>query len=272
MTSPVRIGAMIRRDLPPEVVADHARQLDGRFDELWVVEDLPYAGGIAQLTNVLDATRHARVGHGIAPAPFRNVASLAMEWATLARMHPGRLIAGIGHGVGPWMRSVGAGVASPLTLLEEQVIAVRTLLAGGTCTIEGRYVRLDDITLEFPPEHAVEVVTGVRGPRSLALSGRLADGTVLAGGLSPTEVADMAAAIVTARTASSPPVHEIIVFTLLDVAGRGLDGEWSLDASSARSLGEGIDALSSAGATCVVFVPITDDPLGELTSVRDLMS
>lgn len=272
MTSPVRIGAMIRRDLPPEVVADHARQLDGRFDELWVVEDLPYAGGIAQLTNVLDATRHARVGHGIAPAPFRNVASLAMEWATLARMHPGRLIAGIGHGVGPWMRSVGAGVASPLTLLEEQVIAVRTLLAGGTCTIEGRYVRLDDITLEFPPEHAVEVVTGVRGPRSLALSGRLADGTVLAGGLSPTEVADMAAAIATARTASSPPVHEIIVFTLLDVAGRGLDGEWSLDASSARSLGEGIDALSSAGATCVVFVPITDDPLGELTSVRDLMS
>ena len=272
MTSPVRIGAMIRRDLPPEVVADHACQLDGRFDDLWVVEDLPYAGGIAQLTNVLDATRYARVGHGIAPAPFRNVAALAMEWATLARMHPGRLMAGIGHGVGPWMRSIGAGVASPLTLLEEQIVAVKTLLAGGSCTMEGRYVRLDDITLEFPPDHPVPVVTGVRGPRSLQLSGRLADGTVLAGGLSPAEVADMAASIATGRTATSPPDHEIIVFTLLDVTGRGLGGEWGLDASSARGISDGIDALTSAGATCVVFVPITDDPLGELSSARNLVS
>lgn len=272
MTAPVRIGAMIRRDLAPEIVADHARRLDGRFDELWVVEDLPYAGGIAQLTTVLDATRHARVGHGIAPAPFRNVAALAMEWATLARVHPGRLIAGIGHGVGPWMQSVGAGVASPLTLLEEQIIAVKVLLAGGTCTIEGRYVRLDGITLEFPPDHAVEVMTGVRGPRSLELSGRLADGTVLAGGLSPADVADMATSIAAGRTATSPPVHEIIVFTLLDLTGRGLDGEWSLDASSAGGLDEGIAALASAGATCVVFVPITDDPLRELNAARDLVS
>jgi alkanesulfonate monooxygenase SsuD/methylene tetrahydromethanopterin reductase-like flavin-dependent oxidoreductase (luciferase family) len=272
MTSQVRIGAMIRRDLAPEVVADHARQLDGAFDELWVVEDLPYAGGIAQLTNVLDATNRARVGHGIAPAPFRNVVALAMEWATLARMHPGRLIAGIGHGVIPWMQSIGAAVASPLTLLEEQIIAVRTLLAGGTCVIEGRYVRLDDITLEFPPAEAVPVMAGVRGPRSLELAGRVADGTVLAGAVSPAEVADMVGSIATGRTATSPPAHEVIVFAPLDPTGRGVDGEWSLDASSVRSLGEGIDALASAGATCVVFVPTTGDPLAELSSARDLVS
>ena len=172
----------------------------------------------------------------------------------------------------PWMQSIGAAVASPLTLLEEQIVAVRTLLAGGTCLIEGRYVRLDDITLEFPPAETVPVMVGVRGPRSLEMAGRVADGTVLAGLVSPAEVADMVGSIAAGRTATSPPAHEIIVFTPLDLTGRGVGGEWSLDASSAQGMEEGIDALGSAGATCVVFVPTTGDPLAELSSARDLVS
>jgi hypothetical protein len=35
------IGAMIRRDIPPRDVPEHARRIKTGFDELWVVEDLP---------------------------------------------------------------------------------------------------------------------------------------------------------------------------------------------------------------------------------------
>ncbi len=62
---------------------------------------------------VLQATERVVVGHGIAPAPFRNPAALAMEWATLATLHPGRFAAGLGHGVPT--RSCSSRSAATLT-------------------------------------------------------------------------------------------------------------------------------------------------------------
>jgi len=73
----------------------------------------------------LGATERIVVGNGILPAPVRNAAFAAMELATLARLYPGRLHAGIGHGIAEWMRQAGAKPASQLTLLEEMTVAVR---------------------------------------------------------------------------------------------------------------------------------------------------
>jgi 5,10-methylenetetrahydromethanopterin reductase len=102
-----------------------------------------------------------------------------MEIAALARMHPGRVMPGFGHGVADWMRQIGAKPESQLALLEETVAAVRSLLAGEEVHADGRYVRLDGVRLDHPPEQVPPVFTGVRRTRSLALSGRVADGTIL---------------------------------------------------------------------------------------------
>jgi len=121
------IGAMIRREIAPEDEVAHAQFLAERFDEIWIVEDLPFAGGISQLAMVLAATEDVVVGHGIAPAPFRNPAALAMEWGTLERMFPGRVRCGLGvlsgqvvdsaHG---W--SVDGGVVSMMVVGVEEVV------------------------------------------------------------------------------------------------------------------------------------------------------
>lgn len=170
---------MVVRGVPPELVPDHARLLEASLDELWIVEDCFYAGGISQLGAVLDATEGIVVGHGIAPAPFRNPAALAMEWATLARLHPGRLQCGIGHGVEEWMLQVGAGIQSPVTLLRETVEPVIRLLNGETVSYDGTLVRLDGVRLEYPPSIAPKVSLGVRGPVSLRLAGEVSDGAIL---------------------------------------------------------------------------------------------
>ncbi|MGI9529146.1 MAG: LLM class flavin-dependent oxidoreductase [Acidimicrobiia bacterium] len=269
---------MIRREIEPELVAAHARDLDSVFDVLWVVEDLPWAGGVSQLTSVLDATDRAMVGHGIAPTPFRNPVALAMEWATLARLHPGRLVGGLGHGVQDWMRSIGAAADSPLTLLEEQLGAISTLLAGKTLSVEGRYVRVDDVRLTFPPAVPIRVHAGVTGPKSLALSGRAADGTILGEGASPELVARARRLIDGGREAAGRVEdHRVVVFVAVHIGTsdeliEGFDESiWKSVHTDPNRVVEDLVALEAAGADSVVVVPIGRDPFAGLDAVGRLV-
>lgn len=152
----------------------------GGFDEFWLIEDCFYTAGISLAATALAVTSDITVGVGIMPVVARNAAVTAMEIATLAEIAPGRFHAGLGHGVQDWMGQMNASVASPLTVLEETFDAVQRLLAGETVTVDGRYVTLSDVTLDQPPVHKPLLSAGVRGPKSLAVSGRVADGTILA--------------------------------------------------------------------------------------------
>jgi alkanesulfonate monooxygenase SsuD/methylene tetrahydromethanopterin reductase-like flavin-dependent oxidoreductase (luciferase family) len=211
---------MVVRDVPPDHVTRHVEPLVDVLDELWVVEDLEWAGGIAQAATLLERFPHTVVGHGIAPAPLRHPAALAMEWAALAARHPGRFHGGLGHGLPPWMAQLGLDVASPLTLLEETATAVRGLLAGERLQRRGRYVTADDIGLVFPPQVVPPVSLGVRGPRSLELSGRCADGTILAEWSSPAYVRWARAHIERGRLAAGREghAHRVTVFCAVHVA------------------------------------------------------
>ncbi|MFM9457649.1 LLM class flavin-dependent oxidoreductase [Streptomyces europaeiscabiei] len=182
------VGVLLPRDIPQADLIAFAQEADDYgFGELWVVEDLGYRGGLVQAATVLARTRRIRVGVGLLPAAARNVAFAAMEVATLAQLHPGRLDIAVGHGMPDWMRSAGSWPASPLTLLGEYIRTLKTLLAGQSADTDGRYVRLDGVRLDpsVLPEHVPDVFAGVRGPKSLALSGEVADGTLLAEPASP---------------------------------------------------------------------------------------
>lgn len=172
---------MLPRDLPAgEVLAFARRAEELGLDELWVVEDLGFRGGIAQAAAVLAVTGRIRVCIGILPVGARNVAFAAMELNTLAELFPGRVHAGVGHGVSVWMEQVGATARSPLGAFDEHVTALRALLRGEEVSVDGTYVRLSGVVLETPAAVVPPVLAGVRGPRSLALAGRVADGIVLA--------------------------------------------------------------------------------------------
>ncbi|QHC60846.1 LLM class flavin-dependent oxidoreductase [Rathayibacter sp. VKM Ac-2760] len=177
---------MLPRDLPAAEVLPYARRAEALgFDELWVVEDLGFRGGIAQAGAVLAATERIVVGIGILPAAVRTAAFTAMELGTLAELFPGRVHAGIGHGMPGWMRGLGVWPKSPLTLLEEQFDAIRALLSDEEVTRDGRYVHVDGLRLESPPRVVPPLLAGVRGPRSLELAGRIADGAILAEPVAP---------------------------------------------------------------------------------------
>jgi alkanesulfonate monooxygenase SsuD/methylene tetrahydromethanopterin reductase-like flavin-dependent oxidoreductase (luciferase family) len=158
-----------------------ARRLDaGGADQLWLIEDCFYTAGVSLAAAALAVTERLQVGLGILPAVARNPAVTAMEIATLDGLGPGRVLPGIGHGVQAWMAQMGARTPSPLTTLEEVIVAVTRLLAGETVTSDGREVHLDAVALDRPPPSPPPVLAGVRGPKSLAMAGRVAGGVVLA--------------------------------------------------------------------------------------------
>ena len=175
------LGIMFRHEHAPEHLLDFARRAEeAGFDELWVVEDCFYGSGIASASVALACTGSIRVGLGIMPAVVRNPVFAAMEIASLARLYPGRFLPGIGHGMAGWMRQIGALPASQLKALEEVTVSVRRILTGEELSSAGDYVQLDRVQLVHPPDQIPPISLGVRGPKSLALSGRVADGTILA--------------------------------------------------------------------------------------------
>jgi alkanesulfonate monooxygenase SsuD/methylene tetrahydromethanopterin reductase-like flavin-dependent oxidoreductase (luciferase family) len=200
------------RELPASFVVEVAERLESDgVDQLWVIEDCFYTAGISLAATALARTESLVVGLGILPAVARNPAVTAMELATLANLAPGRLLAGIGHGVQEWMEQMGERSASPLTTLEEVFTVVGRLLRGENVSFDGREVTLSDVTLDAPPTKVPPLLAGVRGPKSLALAGRVADGLVLAEGAGPTYVAQSIA------LAGAPDPFRVSVFTALCV-------------------------------------------------------
>jgi 5,10-methylenetetrahydromethanopterin reductase len=206
------VGVRINREQPPSRLVELARQAEAAgLDEVWLVEDCFWAAGIATVATALAVTSTIKVGIGVLPAVARNPAIAAMELAALAELHPGRLIGGLGHGVASWMRQIGAYPASPLAALEETLVAVRRLLAGDRVTAQGRHVTLDEVELVFPPAVVPPVLAGVRRPKSLAIAGASADGTILAEPAPPEYVRTALSGITAGRSAAGAPPHHALV-------------------------------------------------------------
>ena len=67
------VGVMLPRDLPADQFRPYAQRAEALgFDELWVVEDCFFRGGVAQAAAALAMTDRIRVGIGILPAAVRN--------------------------------------------------------------------------------------------------------------------------------------------------------------------------------------------------------
>jgi alkanesulfonate monooxygenase SsuD/methylene tetrahydromethanopterin reductase-like flavin-dependent oxidoreductase (luciferase family) len=273
------LGAVALPSLPPERLPKIAAAADAAgLEELWLWEDCFWAGGIAAAGVALASTERLRVGIGVLPVPLRAVSLVAMEIAALERIAPGRLAPGLGHGVQDWMRQAGVRVESPLTLLREYTVALRALLVGDeVSTPDNRYVQLDRVRLAWPPPRPPALHIGTEGPRSLRLSGELADGTILTGGTTPDVVRAARAHIEEGRWAAGRPRSHRITVYLRAATGPDADERlaadaqrWDLDpatqavaggvAGDAGTVAAAVRRWADAGADAVILQPTVDDP------------
>jgi alkanesulfonate monooxygenase SsuD/methylene tetrahydromethanopterin reductase-like flavin-dependent oxidoreductase (luciferase family) len=238
----VVIGVVFMAEWPPDRLMSVARAADrAGLEELWLWEDCFSYSGVASAAAALAGTQRLRVATGLLPVPLRNVALTAMELATLHRLFPGRVLSGVGHGVQEWMGQAGARVESPVSLLREYVTALKALLNGDTVTMSGRYIRLDAVTLAWPPSPPAGIFVGAVGERTVQLSGKLADGTILVAGTPPERVRQL--------RATMPAGHVLTV----NINAGALD-------RTAESLAHTIRQYAEAGVDRVNLEPALDDP------------
>ncbi len=244
------LGVIFPPDQPPEQLRPVALAAEAAgLEQLWLWEDCFAESGIAPAAAVLAWTERLTVGIGLLPVPLRNVALTAMEIASLERLFPGRLVPGIGHGVLDWMGQAGARADSPMTLLREYTAALRGLLHGETLTTDGRYIRLDDVTLAWPPDPAPPLLVGGVREKTIALAGELGDGVILTG---ETSLDDLGAAVARLKAGHGPDDdgrgRDVVVF--LSVPGR----------PRAADLAEQIGDYAEAGATHVIMHSVDGGP------------
>jgi len=261
---------------PPERLREAVGSADAAgLDQFWLWEDCFSHGGVSSAAVALASSQRITVGMGLLPVPLRNVALTAMELATLHRLFPGRFIAGVGHGVQDWMGKVGAQVESPMTLLAEYHGVLRQLLDGQSVTFDGRYVRVDDVSLQFPPLDSVPLMLGGRGPRSLRLAARFGDGTLLDTGQGDEEIRGACEAIRSERVAAglSEVRHQVFAILIAATGPRSAErvtnevARWNPSPAAdvavsgdAADIADAVNRLAAIGVTSVAIQPTEDEP------------
>ncbi|MEU0089111.1 LLM class flavin-dependent oxidoreductase [Kribbella sp. NPDC006257] len=269
MANLLRLGMTFSPGLAPERVRAVARAVEaGGLDDLWVSEDCFKESAVATVVTALASTERIRVGAAILPVPLRNVAQAAMEIATIDRLFPDRFVAGIGHGNQPWMAQAGVKAEAPLTLLREYASALRKLLDGESVTTEGRYVRLEEVALDYPPLRPPQLLIGVAGAKSLEAAGELGTGTLLPLGLDVQGIKESTQRTLKAATDGHEVVASVIVATGPDARAR-VDAElaqYGMPANpqigvvgNAEEIATNLRQIQATGVTTVAVLPCRDE-------------
>lgn len=161
------------------------QQADRDGLDLFSLSDHPYIGNrldaYAALGFVLGQTERLTGFANVTNLPMRPAPLLARTVTTLSALSGGRVVLGAGAG-GLWDRISAMGVSrlSPgeaVEAFEEAITLIRSLSGGGApVTFTGRHFQVHEI--EPAPVPAPPVWTGSNGPKSLAATGRVADGWI----------------------------------------------------------------------------------------------
>lgn len=177
-------GAHATVDDTPELLRV-VQRADADGLDLFSLSDHPYVGrrldAYASLGFILGRTRHIAGFANVTNLPTRPAPMLARTATSLSALSDGRIVLGMGAG-GLWDRINDMGVprlapGDAVEAFEEAIVLVKLLSDGGPpVTFEGRHYLVRDI--EPAPVAAPPVWTGSVGRKSLAATGRVADGWI----------------------------------------------------------------------------------------------
>lgn len=171
-----------------DTTLEAARVADQAGLNLVAIQDHPYQRRFLDtftlLTTILAHTERIQVMPDVASLPMRGAAMTAKAAASLAVIHPGRFILGLGagafwegvEGMGGPRRTPGEAVDA----FAEGIEVMRLLWSGRRgLRYDGDHYRLQGVHSGPVPPAPVPIWAGALGPRMLEVTGRLCDGWIV---------------------------------------------------------------------------------------------
>lgn len=184
MKTAIAIGSAYYNGEDWPALVDYARQADRMgVDKAWSAEAWGM-DSVVPLAYLAGQTERIRLGTGIMQISSRVPSMIAMTAQSLSTVSDGRFILGLGVSGPQVVEGLhGASFASPLGRLRECVEIVRLGLSGERLQYEGKHYRLPrpggegkPIRLSQPPRPELPIHLATLGPKSLEMTGELADG------------------------------------------------------------------------------------------------
>lgn len=168
-----------------DALLDLTLQADRTGLDMFSLSDHPYLGdridAYAALGFLLGRTQQIAGFANVTNVPTRPAPMLARTITSLSALSGGRVVLGMGAG-GLWDRITDMGIpplnaGQAVDAFEEAITLIRRLSDGGpSVTFDGNHYRVRRI--DPAPVAAPPVWTGSVGPKSLAATGRVADGWI----------------------------------------------------------------------------------------------
>ncbi len=172
----------------PEMVS-LARQAEAAgFESAWVAETRLTRDAITPVAALALATERMRIGTGIVNVYTRGPVLLALTFATLDELAPGRIVMGLGAGSPLVLAPQGVAFDRPLTRLREYCDVIPRLLAGEAVSYRGQCIELDGARIEdvlardggvVGRDAGIPLYLAATGPRAVEYAGEVADGVLL---------------------------------------------------------------------------------------------
>jgi alkanesulfonate monooxygenase SsuD/methylene tetrahydromethanopterin reductase-like flavin-dependent oxidoreductase (luciferase family) len=246
----------------PVAAAKNAEQLGFDF-----VSSSDHPGGSepsnetwTMLSWIAAATTRIRVATRVLGVPYRTPAMVAKMAETFDRLSGGRLILGLGGGsADDEHRAFGLGVRSPKDKtdgLEEAVTIIRGLWSEPSFSFDGRLYNTAAAELEPKPDHQIPIWLGTFAPRSLAITGRLADGWIPSlGYASADELVQMRKRLLEAAREAGRDPAAITCAVNVDIrVDDRAKGDESLVAGSPEAVAERLGTFAAAGFSAFNFM------------------
>ena len=247
--------------------------------DLFTLADHPYFGdkldAYAALGFLLGRTTRIAGMVSVTNLASRPAPVLARTITSLSALSGGRVVLGLGAGA-LWDMITRLGVprldpGAAVRAMEEAIILVRALSGGGDpVTFDGEFYRVSD--LDPAAVGAPPVWTGSGGPKSLAVTGRLADGWVPQGGADWLSTRYRQARPLIDEAAAAAGRDPSAIITVYNFGGRitpepllatrGEDGRW-IGGSARQWVDELTSAVLEHDAGGFVYRTTDDTPAAE---------
>jgi 5,10-methylenetetrahydromethanopterin reductase len=187
------------------------------YHGLWHADERFYRDCWAALTVAALSSSRLQLGVCVTDPYVRHPALTATAFASVDEISGGRAVLGLGAGISGF-KEMGIKRVRQLTALRETIELTRLLWSGEQVDYTGEVVQFRDGAIQVPARPDAPIVIASNGPKTIELTGEVADGVIVQAMASPHMVDSVRGLLAGGAARAGRDVSAIRLYARLDVA------------------------------------------------------